>query len=155
MIDYHRHNIQPHNFLFLLYFMDTVQLPQAPQTASPVPHLTSIHSTPVRGQYGDARYPGNCSGQIIKDLLLFFQPKRVFDPMTGSGTCADVCKELKLFCKSGDVRTGFDAADPSGYHEGPYDFIWLHPPYWKMKIYRSYAVVFACPSIPCELRAAW
>lgn len=48
--------------------LQSVQLPAAPITASPVPHLTSIHSSPVRGPYGDARYPGNCSGALIKDL---------------------------------------------------------------------------------------
>ena len=116
--------------------MTTVLLPTAPKSSSPVPHLTSIHSTVVRGNYGDARYPGNCSGELIKDLLLYFQPKRVFDPMTGSGTCADVCKELRIFCKSGDIRSGFDAGDPTYYRATePFDFIWLHPPYWRMKVY--------------------
>lgn len=114
----------------------TVQLPAAPKNASPVPHLTSIHSTVARGDYGDARYPGNCSGQIIKDLLLFSQPKSVFDPMTGSGTCKDVCAELKIPCVSGDVKAGFDASDPASYgREARFDFIWIHPPYWRMKIY--------------------
>lgn len=56
--------------------------------------------------------------------------------MTGSGTCSDVCKELKLFCKSGDIRLGFDALDPRNYEAvEPFDFIWLHPPYWRMKKY--------------------
>ena len=118
--------------------MNTVTLPVAPITGSPVPHLTSIHSTVIRGPYGDARYPGNCSGQIIKDLLLFFKPHRVFDPMSGSGTCSDVCKELGIFCKSGDIKTGFDAGNPKSY-DGiePFDFIWIHPPYWRMKVYNQ------------------
>jgi hypothetical protein len=116
----------------------TVQLPLAPITGSPVPHLTSIHSSPIRGSYGNARYPGNCSGNIIKDLLMYFIPHRVFDPMTGSGTCSDVCRELRIFCKSGDVKTGFDAADAKSYVGlEPFDFIWLHPPYWRMKIYSA------------------
>lgn len=115
--------------------MQTVTLPNAPKTASPVPHLTSIHSTVKRGPYGDARYPGNCSGQIIKDLLQFFQPKSVFDPMSGSGTCNHVCRELKIPCLSGDIRTGFDAADLKTYPQRRFDFIWLHPPYWRMKKY--------------------
>lgn len=112
-----------------------VALPHAPITASPVPWLTSIHSTPGRGHYGDARYPGNCSGKIIRDLLLFFQPRNVLDPMTGSGTCRDVCRELRLPCYSGDIRTGFDACDASSYPAEKYDFVWLHPPYWRMKKY--------------------
>lgn len=114
----------------------TVLLPEAPRTASPVPHLTSIHSTPDRGPYGNPRYPGNCSGLFIKDLLRYFGPKTVFDPMTGSGTCRDVCRELQIHCDSADLRSGFDACDPARYAGvGPVDFVWLHPPYWRMKRY--------------------
>lgn len=113
-----------------------VELPAAPLTTSKVPHLTSIHSTRRRGPWGDARYPGNCSGYLIKDLLMFFEPRTVFDPMTGSGTCADVCGDLGIECKSLDVKSGFDAADPACYQQLPrFDFVWLHPPYWRMKKY--------------------
>src|SRR6202030_4334682 len=72
------------------------KLPQAPRTASPVPHLTSLYHNAVAGDYGDRGYPGNCGGNLIKDLLLYFQPESVGDPMTGSGTCADVCDELGI-----------------------------------------------------------
>lgn len=110
-----------------------VPLPLAPQTASPVPWLTSIHGTPGRGNYGDPAYRGNCSGLLIRDLLLYHQPRRVLDPMTGGGTCRDVCKELGIECVSLDIRTGQDASKPSAFWEdGTFDFIWLHPPYWKM-----------------------
>ena len=70
------------------------RLPRAPITASPVPHLTSLYHFHRAGDYGDRGYPGNCGGNLIKDLLRYFQPCSVFDPMTGSGTCRDVCKEL-------------------------------------------------------------
>jgi hypothetical protein len=69
----------------------TVPLPEAPVTASPVPWLTSIHCTPGRGDYGDPGYRGNCSGLLVRDLLRFYQPRRVLDPMEGAapaGTCA-------------------------------------------------------------------
>jgi hypothetical protein len=112
--------------------LPTAKLPRAPRTTSPVPWLTSIHSVVPRGPYGDPRYRGNCGGYLIKDLLRFFKPNRVFDPMTGSGTCHDVCRELDIACNSGDVRSGFDATDPGCYNRlGPFDFIWLHPPYWR------------------------
>ncbi|MBX9628261.1 MAG: hypothetical protein K2X82_30965 [Gemmataceae bacterium] len=108
-------------------------LPAVPKTRSPVPWLASVHGTPGRGAYGDAGYRGNCSGLLIKDLLLYYRPKRVFDPMTGGGTCRDVCRELKIACDSRDVRSGFDAADPPAYRGlGAFDFVWLHPPYWRM-----------------------
>ncbi len=110
-----------------------VPLPAVPKTRSPVPWLSSIHATPGRGAYGDARYRGNCSGLLIKDLLLYYRPRRLLDPMAGGGTCPDVCRELGVECVSRDVRRGFDAADPDAFGGlGRFDFVWLHPPYWKM-----------------------
>ena len=113
-------------------------LPTAPKNASPVPWLTSLHHARDAGPYGNRAYPGNCGGTIIKDLLRYFQPKNVFDPMTGSGTCLDVCRELKIPCRSGDIAGGQDACDPATYVGiGTFDFIWIHPPYWRQKLYTT------------------
>jgi hypothetical protein len=116
------------------------RLPQAPVNASPVPHLTSLYHFDRDGKYGNPSYSGNCGGQIIRDLLLFFRPQgTVLDPMTGSGTCADVCRELGIPCLSRDIRQGFDATDSNCYRSLPsgatFDFVWAHPPYWRQKIY--------------------
>jgi hypothetical protein len=112
------------------------RLPQAPRTASPVPHLTSLYHNAVAGDYGNRGYPGNCGGNLIKDLLLFFQSKHVADPMTGSGTCRDVCNELGIPCTSWDIHQGFDACDPQGFRTTErFDFIWAHPPYFRQKLY--------------------
>ena len=113
-------------------------LPRAPINASPVPWLTSLFHFADPGEYGDRRYPGNCSGRLIRDLLLYFRPKSVFDPMTGSGTCADVCRELGIDCVSKDIRFGWDACDPKNYEGegiGPFEFCFIHPPYWRQKRY--------------------
>jgi hypothetical protein len=113
-------------------------LPRAPITGSPVPHLTSLYhnSDGRRGQYGDQNYPGNCSGNLIRDLLTFFRPGLVFDPMSGSGTAGDVCQALGIPCRAGDIHQGFDACDPACFPKGEtFDFIWAHPPYWRMKLY--------------------
>ncbi|HZZ28993.1 MAG TPA: hypothetical protein VFE46_13410 [Pirellulales bacterium] len=112
-------------------------LPRAPRNASPVPGLTSLYHKLYRGPYGNPAYPGNCSGELIKDLLKYFQPGLVFDPMTGSGTCKDVCTELDIPCISDDIRNGFDACDPAEYSDMllRFDFIWIHPPYWRQKHY--------------------
>lgn len=111
-------------------------LPAAPRNASPVPWLTSLHYFRDPGPYGSRAYPDNCGGRLIKDLLRYFKPRDVFDPMTGSGTCADVCRELGIPCDSRDIRFGWDATDPANYAEvGPFDFIWAHPPYWRQKLY--------------------
>ncbi|MFO1003809.1 MAG: hypothetical protein U0936_26055, partial [Planctomycetaceae bacterium] len=111
-------------------------LPKSPVTGSPVPGLTSLFHFTDPGPWGDRGYPGNCSGRLIRDLLLYFKPTTVFDPMTGSGTCQDVCDELGVLCTSKDIRVGFDACDAS--HFDPlwsFDFIWIHPPYWRQKVY--------------------
>jgi hypothetical protein len=108
-------------------------MPEAPKTASPVPWLTSIHGTPGRGDYGDANYRGNCSGLLIRDLCLYYRPRRVLDPMAGSGTCRDVCSELGIACTSLDLRAGGDACAAGTFRQlGQFDLVWLHPPYWKM-----------------------
>jgi hypothetical protein len=114
-----------------------VRLPRAPVNTSPVPHLTSLYHSAEAGDYGDRSYPGNCGGNLIRDLLLYFKPERpVLDPMTGSGTCRDVCADLGLDCISSDIHQGFDACGPQGFPgTGQVDFIWAHPPYWRQKIY--------------------
>jgi len=112
------------------------RLPIAPRNASPVPHLTSLYHFHRAGEYGDRKWPGNCGGNLIKDLLNYFKPGLVFDPMTGSGTARDVCHEMGIPCFSFDIHQGFDACDS---HEFPkaetFDFIWAHPPYWRQKLY--------------------
>jgi hypothetical protein len=112
------------------------RLPLAPVTASPVPHLTSLYHFHCAGEYGDRSYPGNCGGNLIKDLLLYFKPGLVLDPMSGSGTCSDVCDELGIPCMAWDIHRGIDACDPQGFSDAEaFDFIWAHPPYWRMKLY--------------------
>lgn len=118
------------------------RLPMAPVNGSPVPELTSLYHSARAGEYGDRSYPGNCGGNLIRDLLRYFQPKAVFDPMSGSGTCRDVCRELDIECWSGDIHKGFDLCDPCHFYGEKrsfdpygYDFVWIHPPYWRQKLY--------------------
>src|SRR5580698_3363788 len=98
------------------------RLPLAPRNASPVPHLTSLYHFHRAGEYGDRSYPGNCGGNLIKRLLRYFQPGLVLDPMTGSGTCRDVCDELGLLCWSSDLREGADACDASKFPRQCFEF---------------------------------
>ena len=113
------------------------KLPRAPKNGSPVPELTSLYHRADPGNYGNRRYPGNCPGNLIKDLLRYFAPRNVLDPLTGSGTCRDVCKELGIPHFSADLKQGFDACDPASYPAETFDFIWLHPPYWRQKVYSN------------------
>lgn len=57
------------------------------------------------------------------------------DPMTGSGTCRDVCRELRIPHFSADLKSGFDACDLASYPAEKFDFVWIHPPYWRQKVY--------------------
>jgi hypothetical protein len=111
------------------------KLPVAPKNASPVPHLTSLYHFDRADQYGDRSYPGNCGGGLVKDLIRFFGATSVFDPMTGSGTCRDVCKEMGVYCWSSDLRHGADACDASQFPRACFQFAWIHPPYWRQKLY--------------------
>jgi hypothetical protein len=113
------------------------RLPRAPVNASPVPHLTSLYHFHRPGEYGDRAYPGNCGGNLIKDLIRFFGARTVFDPMTGSGTCRDVCTELGVYCYASDLREGEDACDPAPHTRGCFEFAWVHPPYWRQKLYTA------------------
>jgi hypothetical protein len=112
------------------------RLPQVPKNASPMPHLTSLYHFDDDGRNRDSNYAGNCGGNLVRDLLQFFAPDGiVLDPMAGSGTCADVCRELSIPCMSWDIHHGQDACDPQGFGSETFAFIWAHPPYWRQKLY--------------------
>ncbi|MBY0460509.1 MAG: hypothetical protein K2V38_24605 [Gemmataceae bacterium] len=114
------------------------KLPLAPINASPVPRLTSLYHHDQAGPYGDRRYPGNCSGELIKDVLRYFRPVKILDPCSGSGTCRDVCRELDIACHALDIRYGQDACNPASFpRTTTFPLIWAHPPYWRMKRYTN------------------
>jgi len=119
--------------------MPTLNVPLAiPETTSPVPTLCSVHVEEGRGDYGDSSYRGNCSGLLIRDLLLYFRSRNLLDPMQGGGTAGDVAKSLGIPYQGFDLKTGFDATDPRCFDGlGGFDMVWLHPPYHDMIRYNS------------------
>lgn len=107
------------------------------------PMDSSIVSYPQRcSLWGDARYRGNCDGTLFKDLLLRYRPRRVADPMMGSGTTRDVVAWLKRTYRmnidfwGGDLRLGFNLLDQN--LPGKFDFVWIHPPYWNIIRYSDH-----------------
>lgn len=104
--------------------------------------MTSIVSYPQRcNLWGDGRFRGNCDGQLFKNLVLRYRATRVADPMMGSGTTRDVIAGLNATGRhnihywGADLSTGFDLrTDPL---PGPFDFAWLHPPYWNLIRYND------------------
>lgn len=122
-----------------------------PRSASPVPTLCSVHATEGRGPYGDATYRGNCSGLLIRDLIEYFQPRNLLDPMQGSGTAGDVARSAGIDYQGFDLYTGFDAIDPHSFDGlGGFDMIWLHPPYHDLIEYSDDARCLSqCGSLEC------
>lgn len=93
--------------------------------------ISTVVSYPDRNnRYGNNRYRGNCSGELIKDLLERYTPKKAYDPMVGGGTFIDVCAELGVNCIYTDLNPkygGWDALNDEVPESS--DFIFWHPPY--------------------------
>jgi len=96
---------------------------------------------------GDPDFHGNCIPQVVENALLFYTKKGdlVLDPMAGSGTTKDVCERLDRRCLALDikpVRQDIKEADARNLNndnvkinDESVDFIFLHPPYWKLVVY--------------------
>ena len=103
--------------------------------------MESVVSFSNRGNYGDSSYRGNCSGNILIELLKHFypgkdKPKKFIEIFSGSGTGKDVAEELGISNSLHlDLNNGWDALVdeiPSGA-----DFIFSHPPYWDIISYEK------------------
>ncbi len=104
--------------------------------------LCSVVSYPDRGPWGDSKYRGNCSGWLIKDLILRFHCQSVFDPAEGGGTTKDVVMGINRFLK-GEIRyEGRDLIDgwdvlSSELPGEQFDLVFYHPPYWDVIKYSN------------------
>lgn len=109
-----------------------------PESTTPVPTLCSVHAEAGRGDFGKSSFRGNCSGLLIRDLLLYFQPRNLLDPMQGSGTAGDVARSLGIDYQGFDLSTGFDATDARSFDGlGGFDMVWVHPPYHDLIKYND------------------
>jgi len=102
--------------------------------------MQSIASYKNRGNYGDSKYRGNCTGYIIRDLITHFypnsKPKKFVEIFSGGGTGIDVTKELQISNSVHlDLNNGWDAlVDEIPTYS---DFIFSHPPYWDIISYKT------------------
>lgn len=101
---------------------------------------SSVCSYPGRGQYGDNKYRGNCTGHIIKDFVESYlgrQDGLFADPSIGGGTSADVARELGLRFKGADLNQGYNilTEDFRSFLSEEANIIFWHPPYWNMILY--------------------
>lgn len=86
-------------------------------------------------------YPGRIPGQIVQNVLHYFTDPGalVVDPMAGSGTTYDVCKEMGRRCLCYDISPVRDVIKKHDIREGfpseakNCDLIFLDPPYWRLK----------------------
>ncbi len=98
----------------------------------------SILSFPERGHWGDAKWRGNCSGHVYRELfeqVLRNQKAPVFiDPMMGSGTSIEVAKEMGIKAYGLDLHAGFNALRDSILQRTgePGHLVLSHPPYAGM-----------------------
>ena len=102
--------------------------------------MQSVISYSNRGNFGNSKYRGNCSGNVIKDLIQHFypnsKPKKFVEVFSGGGTGKDVATELQITNSVHlDLNNGWDALTdeiPTGS-----DFIFSHPPYWDIISYEK------------------
>jgi len=95
----------------------------------------SLLSFPQRGSWGDAKWRGNCSGFVYKDLFERLKPSLFVDPMVGSGTSVQVAQEMNIEAYGLDLHSGFNILrDPIlSRLPRPADLVVSHPPYhnWR------------------------
>lgn len=101
--------------------------------------MNSILNFPERGNYGNASYRGNCSGYVQKELIEHFKPTLFIDVCEGSGTSADVCKELNVDYIGLDLHKGFDFTRNAvlNFTKKQADLVFSHPPYHNMIDYKT------------------
>lgn len=113
--------------------------------------LTSFMAFPERGDGGSSSWSGNCSPEVVRSLInycidwakYYKKPVKnftVLDPMGGSGTTVDVCKQLGVNVVSYDLnpyykygKAGWNALKDEV--EVSADLIFFHPPYHDMIVY--------------------
>lgn len=101
----------------------------------------TVWDFPDRDYAGDKDFHGNCSPQIVEQCIwrLTEEGDLVVDPMAGSGTALDVCREFNRKCIGYDIKPPPDRGDiiqndsrGIPLENGFVDMIFIHPPYWNL-----------------------
>lgn len=95
--------------------------------------MKSVVSYENRGIGGKNSYRGNCSPQLIEDLINQFKIKQISDYMCGSGTTKDVAMKKNILCNCYDLHSGFNMLTDD-IKERNENIFW-HPPYWDIVTY--------------------
>lgn len=104
--------------------------------------MCSVVSYVDRGPWGDSKYRGNCTGHLVKDLILRFDSKSVFDPAEGGGTVRDVVRGINTYLKREIRYEGRDLNQDWDFltgrlPENRFDLVFYHPPYWDIIKYSN------------------
>lgn len=91
---------------------------------------------------GDKDFHGNCSPQIVEQCIwrLTEEGDLVLDPMAGSGTTLDVCRQFNRRCIGYDIKPMREDIIQNDSRNIPLesnsvDMIFIHPPYWNLTYY--------------------
>lgn len=99
----------------------------------------SVCSYPVRGNHGNNKYRGNCTGLIVKDFAESYlkQGGLLVDPSIGGGTSPDVAREMGINFIGTDLHQGFNLLtdDLTTFIGQQANAVFWHPPYWDMITY--------------------
>lgn len=95
--------------------------------------MKSFVSYPERGNGGRNNYRGNCSPQLIEDIIVQFNIMSLSDYMVGSGTTEDVCLRKGILGSFYDLNRGYDMVNMD-MPDRPENIFW-HPPYGDIVVY--------------------
>ena len=95
--------------------------------------MKSVVSYEERGNYGNNRYRGNCSGRLIEDIIDQYKLTSLSDYMVGGGTTEDVCKARGIPGTFLDLNRGYDMMTME-IPERMENCFW-HPPYADIVVY--------------------
>ena len=95
--------------------------------------MKSVVSYEERGNYGNNRYRGNCSGRLIEDIIDQYRLTSLSDYMVGGGTTEDVCKAKGIPGTFLDLNRGYDMMTMD-IPERMENCFW-HPPYANIVVY--------------------
>lgn len=113
--------------------------------------LTSFMAFPDRGEGGSNSWGGNCSPEVVRQLVQYCQDWAKFykypiknfklvDPMGGGGTSHEVGKQMGINVSTYDLNPNYKFGK-AGWNalkddiEDSADLIFFHPPYHDMLIY--------------------
>lgn len=106
-------------------------LPVIPITSNPVPHLSALYRRPHAIDCRRPSFSSMGTKRLIRDLMAFYRPATVLEPVAGRAVCRDVCQELGIHYRTSDQKHQVGASDPTAVPRESIQFCWLYAPHWS------------------------